>query len=86
LVFYARSQAHASKHKKASKEHESYLSKEQLLELRKVQHERIEVCIFLFIFREPDVIVLSQASKMKLLGMDVKQNMGVRMDGTVFDD
>jgi len=23
---------------------------------------------------------------MKLLGMDVKQNMGIRMDGTVFDD
>jgi hypothetical protein len=44
--FYAHSQAHASKHKKASKEHESYLSKDQLLELRKVQHERIEVCIF----------------------------------------
>jgi len=26
-----------------------------------------------------------QAGKMKLLGMDVKQNMGVRMDGTAFD-
>ncbi|TFY64316.1 hypothetical protein EVJ58_g2695 [Rhodofomes roseus] len=26
-----------------------------------------------------------QAGKMKLLGMDVKQNMGVRMDGTMFD-
>ncbi|KAF9462383.1 hypothetical protein BDZ94DRAFT_1236872 [Collybia nuda] len=54
-------------HKKKVVEHESYLSKEQLLELRKVQHERIE------------------AGKMKLLGMDVKQNMGVRMDGTMFD-
>jgi len=55
-------------HKKKAVEHESYLSKEQLMELRKVQHERIE------------------AGKMKQLGMDVKQNMGVRMDGTVFDD
>jgi hypothetical protein len=27
-----------------------------------------------------------QAGKMKQLGMDVKQNMGVRMDGTAFDD
>jgi len=59
--------AHSSKHKKTSVEQESYLSKEQLLALRKVQHERIE------------------AGKMKLLGMDVKQNMGVRMDGTAFD-
>jgi hypothetical protein len=35
--------AHQSKHKKQAVETESYLSKEQLLELRKVQHERIEV-------------------------------------------
>ncbi|KAG5653800.1 hypothetical protein H0H81_010470 [Sphagnurus paluster] len=54
-------------HKKKVVEHESYLSKEQLQELRRVQQERIE------------------AGKMKLLGMDVKQNMGVRMDGTMFD-
>ena len=27
----------------------------------------------------------AQAGKMKLLGMDIKQNMGVRMDGTMFD-
>jgi len=59
--------AHSSKHKKAPVEQESYLSKEQLQTLRKVQHERIE------------------AGKMKLLGMDVKTNMGVRMDGTAFD-
>lgn len=59
--------AHAGKHKKPIVEKESYLSKEQLQELRKVQHERIE------------------AGKMKLLGMDVKTNMGVRMDGTSFD-
>ncbi|KAF5375565.1 hypothetical protein D9615_009174 [Tricholomella constricta] len=54
-------------HKKKVVEHDSYLSKEQLQDLRRVQQERIE------------------AGKMKLLGMDVKQNMGVRMDGTVFD-
>ena len=27
-----------------------------------------------------------EAGKMKLLGMEIKQNMGVRMDGTSFDD
>lgn len=31
-------------HKKKVVEHESYLSKDQLQALRKVQHERIEVC------------------------------------------
>jgi len=36
--------AHATRHKKASAEQESYLNREQLLELRKVQNERIEVC------------------------------------------
>jgi hypothetical protein len=36
--------AHQSKHKKQAVETESYLNKEQLLELRRVQHERIEVC------------------------------------------
>jgi len=55
-------------HKRKPVEQESYLNKEQLLELRKVQNERIE------------------AGKMKLLGMEIKQNMGVRMDGTMFDD
>ncbi|KZP18354.1 hypothetical protein FIBSPDRAFT_863825 [Athelia psychrophila] len=59
--------AHQSRHKKAPVELESYLSREQLLALQKVQRERIE------------------AGKMKLLGMDVKTNMGVRMDGTSFD-
>jgi len=34
--------AHSTRHKKAPIERESYLSKEQLMELRKVQHERIE--------------------------------------------
>ncbi|KAF5354797.1 hypothetical protein D9756_005549 [Leucocoprinus leucothites] len=55
-------------HKRKAPERESYMSREQLEELRKVQNERVQV------------------SKMKLLGMDVKQTMGVRMDGTAFDD
>ncbi|KAJ3555530.1 hypothetical protein NP233_g12189 [Leucocoprinus birnbaumii] len=55
-------------HKKKAPERESYMSREQLEELRKVQNERVQV------------------GKMKLLGMDVKQTMGVRMDGTAFDD
>ncbi|KAH9920971.1 uncharacterized protein B0H18DRAFT_580126 [Fomitopsis serialis] len=56
-----------SAHKRKAIERDTYMSKEQLEELRQVQAERI------------------QAGKMKLLGMDVKQNMGVRMDGTMFD-
>lgn len=35
-------------HKKKAVEHESYMSKEQLMELRRVQHERIEVGYLLF--------------------------------------
>ena len=35
--------AHSSSHKRVSTEHESYLSKEQLQELRRVQQERIQV-------------------------------------------
>ncbi|PCH36635.1 hypothetical protein WOLCODRAFT_140538 [Wolfiporia cocos MD-104 SS10] len=56
-----------SSHRRRAIERETYMSKEQLQELRKVQNERIE------------------AGKMKLLGMDIKQNMGVRMDGSMFD-
>jgi len=59
--------AHSSTHKRKAIERESYLSKDQLMELRKVQNQRIE------------------AGKMKLLGMDLPQNLGVRMDGTAFD-
>ncbi|TFK50770.1 hypothetical protein OE88DRAFT_1735530 [Heliocybe sulcata] len=55
-------QAHASRHKKKDVERDSYLSKEQLQELRKVQNERIEI------------------GRMKRMGMDVKQNLGVRME------
>ena len=35
--------AHQSSHKRRAADKESYLSREQLLELRKVQNERIEV-------------------------------------------
>ncbi|KIL60118.1 hypothetical protein M378DRAFT_14388 [Amanita muscaria Koide BX008] len=49
-------------HKRRPADQESFLNRDQLMELRKVQHERVE------------------AGKMRLLGMDVKQNMGVRMD------
>lgn len=57
-----------SAHKRKVVDNDSYLSREQLMELRQVQNERI------------------QAGKMKLLGMDIKQTMGVRMDGSSFDD
>ncbi|KAH8994535.1 hypothetical protein EDB92DRAFT_1795456 [Lactarius akahatsu] len=59
--------AHQSSLKRPAVESESYLDKDQLQELRRVQRERVEV------------------GKMKLLGMDVKANMGVRMDGPVVD-
>ncbi|KAI0251238.1 hypothetical protein BJV78DRAFT_1282732 [Lactifluus subvellereus] len=57
--------AHQNNLKRPIVESESYLDKEQLQELRRVQRERVE------------------AGKMKLLGMDVKANMGVRMDGVL---
>jgi hypothetical protein len=65
--FQADMKAVSGAHKKKAAEQESYMSKEQLMELRRVQQERSEV------------------GRMKLLGMDVKQNFGVRMDGTMFD-
>ncbi|KDR82606.1 hypothetical protein GALMADRAFT_238009 [Galerina marginata CBS 339.88] len=65
--FQADMKAVSGAHKKKSTEHETYMTKEQLMELRKVQQERSEV------------------GRMKLLGMDVKQNFGVRMDGSMFD-
>jgi len=61
-------QAHSSAHKRAVVEHESYLSKDQLRELRRVQHERIEI------------------AKRKQLGLEIKQSMGVRMDGNAFEE
>lgn len=57
-----------STHKRRAADTDSFMSKEQLQELRRVQNERIE------------------AGKMKLLGMDIKQSMGVRMDGSMFDE
>lgn len=39
--------AHQSSHKRQTVEHESYLTKEQLQELRRVQFERVEVCVIL---------------------------------------
>ncbi|KAF8967115.1 hypothetical protein BDZ97DRAFT_1756186 [Flammula alnicola] len=65
--FQADVKAVTSAHKKKVTEQDTYMSKEQLMELRRVQQERSEV------------------GRMKLLGMDVKQNFGVRMDGTMFD-
>lgn len=65
--FEADMKAVTGAHKKKAIEQETYMSKEQLMQLRKVQQERNEV------------------GRMKLLGMDVKQNFGVRMDGTMFD-
>jgi len=59
--------AHQNNLKRAPVETESYLDKDQLQELRRVQRERVE------------------AGKMKQLGMDVKANMGVRMDGALLD-
>ncbi|KAG8733006.1 hypothetical protein FRC10_000490 [Ceratobasidium sp. 414] len=59
--------AHTSRHKRSAIEHDSYLNREQLLELRRVQNERIE------------------AGKMKAMGLEVKANMGVRMDGSSFE-
>ena len=80
-----------SSHKRKPAERETYMSREQLQELRRVQAERVEVSLFYicpcFIRDESaNVLTICQAGKMKLLGMDVKQNMGVRMDGTVFDE
>lgn len=46
--------AHSLRHKKAPTEHESYLSKEELMELRKVQSERVEVS-FIFQFGQAKI-------------------------------
>ncbi|KAF8515317.1 hypothetical protein BU17DRAFT_76838 [Hysterangium stoloniferum] len=60
--------AHSSAHKRTAVERESYLSKEQLHDLRRVQHERVEI------------------AKRKQLGLEIKQSLGVRMDGNAFDE
>lgn len=48
--FNADMKALSGAHKKKSADHDTYMSKEQLMELRKVQQERIEV-ISVFVFR-----------------------------------
>ncbi|KAF5390320.1 hypothetical protein D9757_002976 [Collybiopsis confluens] len=53
--------------KQPGSESSTYLNKEHLMELRKVQNERVE------------------AGKMKLLGMEIKQNMGVRWTEDILD-
>jgi hypothetical protein len=80
--------AHQNSLKRPAVETESYLDKEQLQELRRVQRERVEVRFIKTLFLSSSVIDSnfdSQVGKMKLLGMDVKTNMGVRMDGSLLD-
>ncbi|KAF9534537.1 hypothetical protein CPB83DRAFT_902433 [Crepidotus variabilis] len=60
--FNADLKAVSGAHKKKTVEQDSFMTKEQLQELRRVQQERNEI------------------GRMKLLGMDVKTNFGVRMD------
>lgn len=60
--------AHSSALKRPIAEKETYLSKEQLKDLQRVQRERVEI------------------SKRKQLGLEVKQNLGVRMDGNEFEE
>jgi len=60
--------AHTNAHKRPAKETDTYMNKEQLEELRRVQQQR------------------TQVGKMKLMGMDVKQSFGMRMDGSMFDE
>jgi hypothetical protein len=80
--------AHQNSLKRPAVETESYLDKEQLQELRRVQRERVEVRFIKALFLLSSGIDSkfdSQVGKMKLLGMDVKTNMGVRMDGSLLD-
>jgi hypothetical protein len=73
-------------HRRKAKEADTYMTREQLMELRKVQAERVEVRWLLALNFVLDSTFLRQAGKMKLLGMDIRQNLGVRMDGTAFDE
>lgn len=77
----------SSREKRKTKgESETYMSRDQLMELRKVQAERIEVSPEKVFVADIRTNVFLQAGKMKLLGMEIKQTLGVRMDGTMFDD
>lgn len=78
-------QAHAASHKRGNVQHETHLTKDQLIALRKVQNERTEVCT-----NQPSNICRIDRSnrkvgKMKVLGLEVKNSMGVRMDGNEFE-
>jgi len=53
--------------RRSDKESDTYLSRDQLQELQRVQRER------------------AQIGKMKMLGLQVKGSMGVRMDGNQFE-
>jgi len=59
---------HSSHHRRPASEKDSFLSKEQLRELRQVQRDRLE------------------AGKLRALGVEVPQTMGVRMDGNEFEE
>jgi len=78
-------QAHAASHKRGSVQHETHLTRDQLAALRKVQNERIEVCAIqihdIWCIDRPNCKV----GKMKVLGLEVKNSMGVRMDGNEFE-
>ena len=76
---------HSSAHKRKVIKQESYVLKGQIMELRKVQNECIEVCSFNIVVFQ--ILILAYwAGKMKLLRMDLLQNLGVRMDGTTFEN
>jgi len=83
--FEADMKAVSGAHKKRLADNDTYMSKEQLMELRRVQQERSEVSLFFFLICRILLLCAPQVGRMKLLGMDVKQNFGVRMDGTMFD-
>ena len=78
-------QAHAASHKRSSVQHETHLTKDQLAALRKVQNERTEVCSS----QTHNICYVDgtnrQVGKMKVLGLEVKNSMGVRMDGNEFE-
>jgi len=83
--FEADMKAVTGAHKKKAIEQETYMTKEQLMQLRKVQQERNEVSPQDQYSLASNSSSTYQVGRMKLLGMDVKQNFGVRMDGTMFD-
>lgn len=80
--FNADVKAVSSAHKKKSTEQDSFRSKEELQELRRLQQERNEVSTSLPSLAELHWLWILQIGRMKLLGMDVKTTFGVRMDTT----